>query len=83
MKETANNAIGVAAYDAHDREYVQISFLTSPPRTAYLTRKDALLLADRIRRKAESLPEELPSRPKLKAVEDGPHGIKVAGAARL
>lgn len=58
MKETVNDEIGIAAYDADGKaeERVQITLVNQPQRTIYMARNEALLLAERIRRKAESLP---------------------------
>lgn len=58
MKETTNDEIGIAAYDANEKggEFVQVTLVNQPARTIYLIRGEALLLAERIKRKAETLP---------------------------
>jgi hypothetical protein len=56
MTETTNDEIGIAAYDASkEGEFVQITLVKTPARTIYLSREEALRLAERIKKKAETL----------------------------
>jgi hypothetical protein len=60
MTETTNDEIGVAAYDASEAQgdFVQVTLVRQPVRTIYLRRYEALLLAERIKRKADTIAGE-------------------------